>query len=250
MVLTVSWMVVMVIGGTWWVRRDVAAYAHFKTLIQSADRRLFYRRWLIESFAILVTASLVSLWFAGGLSPFRGFPDAFAPANQLLQTGDSDGDHWLPVALGLSAGIVTSVAIQWRRLKKVLERGPDAALIPRNRTEGILALLLSLNAGFCEELFFRLALPLLLLQVTHSLAVSLVGATICFGLAHAHYGLKGMLATMAAGALLAFYYLHHGSLLRVMIAHAVIDVLAFFVRPAVADWLMLRKFPDWAASSG
>lgn len=63
-------------------------------------------------------------------------------------------------------------------------------------------------------------------------------------LAHAHYGSKGVLAAMAADALLTFYYLHHGSLLRVMVAHAVIDVLAFFI-PAIADWIIMRKPPQW-----
>lgn len=50
--------------------------------------------------------------------------------------------------------------------------GPAQALIPQNRREAVLALLLSLKAAFSEEIFFRLALPLLLFRVTGSLTVS------------------------------------------------------------------------------
>ncbi|UYY57738.1 CPBP family intramembrane glutamic endopeptidase [Sphingomonas sp. S2-65] len=249
MVLTLIWIAVMLVGGARWVRRDVAAYARFQTLSDTMERQHFYRRWLVESFVVFVGASVISLWLAHALWPFDGFPSAFAPANRLLNQESQDtGDHWMLMALGLTAGIAVSVAVQWRRLKNVLtpKGSPDAALIPRNRREGMLALLLSLNAGFGEELFFRLALPMLLLQVTDSLAVALAVSVLSFGLAHAHYGWKGVLATTAAGAMLTFYYLHHGSLLRVMIAHAVIDVIAFFVRPAIADWIVSRRAPRWA----
>jgi hypothetical protein len=252
MILILVWLVAMLVGGVWWVRHDVTAYRRFKALQDTADRQRLYARWLVQSFVVLVGGSAICLWLAGGLSPFQGFPEAFAPAHRLFQVQDHGGeDHWWPMAFGLSAGIMLSVAIQWRRLKKMLapQQGPDAALIPRNRREGMLALLLSINAGFSEELFFRLALPLLLLRVTQSLEVAVAISVICFGLAHAHYGWKGVLATMIPGGFLTLYYLSHGSLMRVMIAHALIDVLAFFVRPALADWLALRKAPQWAMSA-
>lgn len=252
MVLTSAWIAVMVVGGTWWVRRDIAAYARFQTQSDTIERQNLYRRWLVESFVVLVGASVVSLWLAHALWPFEGFPSAFAPASRLLQSDEEiSSDRWLPIAIGLFFGIMLSVAIQWWRLKKSLspQAGPDQALIPRNRREALLALLLSLNAGFGEELFFRLALPLLLFQVTGSLAVSFPLSVLAFGLAHAHYGWKGVLATTAGGALLTFYYLHHGSLLRVMIAHAVIDIVAFFIRPAIADWFISRKAPRWAIAA-
>jgi membrane protease YdiL (CAAX protease family) len=252
MVLTSAWIAIMLIGGTWWVRRDVAAYARFQTQSDTTDRQDFYRRWLLESFVVLVGASMVSLWLAHALWPFNGFPPAFAPGSRLLHSdGSISDDQWLPIAIGLFFGIVLSAAMKWRQIKKTLSprAGPDQALIPRNRREAVLALLLSLNAGFGEELFFRLALPLLFLQVTGSLMVSLVVSIFGFGLAHAHYGWKGVLATTAAGTLLTVYYFHHGSLLRVMTAHAVIDISAFFIRPAIADLFVSRKAPRWTVAT-
>ena len=252
MVLTSAWIAVMLVGGTWWVRRDITTYARFQTQSDTTERQNLYRRWLVESFLVFVGASVVSLWLAHALWPFEGFPSAFTPANRLLQSDEEvSSDRSLQIGIGLFVGIGLSLAIQWWRLKKSLSprAGPDQALIPRNRREAILALLLSLNAGFSEELFFRLALPLLLLQVTGSFAVSLVVSALGFGLAHAHYVLKGMLATTAAGALLTVYYLHHGLLMRVMIAHAIIDIIAFFIRPAIGDWMISRKAPRWAVAA-
>lgn len=100
----------------------------------------------------------------------------------------------------------------------------------------------SVNAGFSEELLFRLALPLLLYRMTHSLEAALGIAIVCFGLAHGYQGWKGILGTMLAGALLTLYYLSHGSLVRVMLAHALIDIVALIVRPVLTNWLA-RRFP-------
>jgi hypothetical protein len=63
----------------------------------------------------------------------------------------------------------------------------------------------------------------------HGLARGLVGC-LAAGLRTGARPLRlgGGLATTAAGILLTVYYLRHGSLLRVMIAHAVIDIIASF----------------------
>jgi len=252
LVLALVWIAALLVGGACWVQRDIAAYARFQTHSDTVERQHLYRRWLLESFVVLVGASVVSLWLSHALWPLDGFPSAFAPARRLLQSDQEiSSDQWVPMVIGLAVGIALSLAIQWWRLMKSLspQAGPDQALIPRNRGEAMLVLLLSLNAGFSEELFFRLAFPLLLLHVTGSLMVSLVVSVLGFGLAHAHYGWKGVLATTAAGALLTIYYLHHGSLLRVMIAHAIIDIIAFFIRPAIADYIISRKAPRWAVAT-
>lgn len=248
--VALAWIILMIAGGTWWVRRDIAAFARFGELDDTHARQRVYRSWLVESFVVLSVASVVSLWLAGGLSPFDSFPDGFDRASRLLQSpADGRSEDWPSIALGAAAGIAVSVVIQWRRLKAAMAPSPrlDEALVPRNRREAVLAVLLSVNAGFSEELFFRLALPSLLLHATGSLAFALAASTICFGLAHAHYGWKGVLATMGIGGLLMVYYLHHGSLLRVMVIHIAIDVLALLVRPAIAGWFVHREMPGWAS---
>lgn len=112
--------------------------------------------------------------------------------------------------------------------------GDVDAMIPRNRREMLFALPLCLNAGFSEELFFRLALPLLIANVTGSVGVGLVASAVIFGLIHAYQGWRGVIATTVAGFFLAFVYLKSGSLIHPMVLHALIDVLALIVRPALA----------------
>ena len=91
-----------------------------------------------------------------------------------------------------------------------------------------------------------LPLPLLLLHLTGSLWIAFGVAGVCFGLAHAYQGWKGVLATMMAGGVLTLIYLSHGSLLRVMLIHAAIDIVALLVRPAITEWLARRGRPEMA----
>lgn len=244
MILSLLWVFAMMLLGVWWVRHDMRAYRRFASLHGTASRQRIYWLWIAQSFAILVGASLVSLWLAGGLSPFDSFPQAFAPAHQALAAREQtpSGEALLGMALGMTLSASIVIALQWRRIRKLLSQvpGPADALIPRNRSEAAIALVLSLNAGFSEELFFRLALPLLLFQLTHSLEIAFGLSVVLFGLVHAYQGWKGVAATMAAGAVLSLYYLSHGSLLRVIIVHSTIDVIALLVRPLILNLIARR----------
>lgn len=246
MMIKLMWLAILLGGGTWWVRRDVAAYHAFAMIEDSVQRQHILRRWIGQSFAILVGGSVISLWIAGALWPFDGFPAMFEPLHQQLQPSHrvQSSEGGIGFAVGVAGGLAVLLAVQWRRLRKMLEpvSGPADAMIPRNRREAGLVLLLSLNAGFSEELFFRLALPLFLFALTGSLAFAIAGSVVLFGMAHAYQGWKGIAATMLAGGLLTLVYLSHGSLLRVMVIHALIDVVAFFVRPALTRWLA-RLYP-------
>ncbi|MDT8759507.1 CPBP family intramembrane metalloprotease [Sphingomonas psychrotolerans] len=244
MALKFLWLSVMLVSMALWLRRDVAVYRRFEALTATADRQRVYWRWIAQSFTILVGASLVSLWLVGGWSALTNFPAAFEPAHHALKpkAGDHADGGGTGLAIGMAAGLAVVIAVQWRRLRKLLKpaRMPGEALIPRNRSEAAIAFLLSLNAGFSEELFFRLALPLLLFDMCGSLPIAFGAAGICFGLAHAYQGWKGIAATMAAGGGLTLIYLSHGSLLRVILLHAAIDIVALLVRPAITSWLARR----------
>jgi uncharacterized protein len=241
------WVAAMTAGMIGWVRHDARAYARFKTVTDSAERRGFYWRWTIQSFAVLIGASAVSLWLAGAWqSPFR-FPVAFAPAHAWLTppaaASDGSTDTMVGMAIGMTLGLGAVAFVQYRRWRTMTAPviGDIEPLLPRNRREMLAVLPLSLNAGFSEELFFRLALPLLLHHLTDSLPLALGVSAVAFGLAHAYQGWKGVLATGAVGCLLTAMYLSHGSLLRVMIVHALIDVVALIVRPALSRLLAARR---------
>uniref|UniRef100_UPI0025E23585 hypothetical protein n=1 Tax=uncultured Brevundimonas sp. TaxID=213418 RepID=UPI0025E23585 len=80
------WLTGMLAGMAWWVKRDAEAYRRFQALTLTRDRQRVYWRWIAQSFAVLVGASLISLWLVGGLSPFSPFPSAFDQAHQALRS--------------------------------------------------------------------------------------------------------------------------------------------------------------------
>ena len=71
--------------------------------------------------------------------------------------------------------------------------------MPRNGAETVWTGLLSINAGIGEELFFRLALPLLIVLVTGNVIAAFAVAAIVFGLVHVYQGWVGVLATTFLG---------------------------------------------------
>lgn len=230
------------VGLVAWILHDLRQYAAFKREASSAGRVGFYLRWSWQGFAMLSGASLLLLAAQGRLADVLGLPPEFAdfaPPVDATAPSPDDGEAYVGFVIGATLGVAVLVAVQLLQLRraKALIVGDVEPLIPRNRAEMLASLPLCLNAGFSEELFFRLALPLLVTTVTGSAIAGLVSAGIAFGLVHAYQGYKGVLATTALGALLTWMYLSSGSLLRPMLLHAAIDVVALIVRPSLARWL-------------
>lgn len=100
------------------------------------------------------------------------------------------------------------------------------ALVPRTPMERRWFALVSVTAGFCEELLYRgllLAVVVAIVPGAGDLALVLVSA-VAFGLAHAYQGPTGVVATGVLGAILAYLYVGTGTLLLPMVVHAVIDL--------------------------
>ena len=237
-----------------WIRHDLLQYAAFKRETTSAGRRAFYLRWTWQGFVALTGTALIVLAAIGRLGDIVGLPPEFAALAPSLDadTLQEDADAYAGFVVGACLGIVMFVALQvlrFRRTRAVL-LGDLEPLIPRDRAERLASLPLCLNAGFSEELFFRLALPLLVATVTGSAIAGLVVGCVAFGLAHVYQGYKGVLGTMAMGAVFTWLYLDSGSLLRPMLVHAAIDVVALVVRPMLAAWLSNRRRPSSATSQG
>ncbi|MBI1404648.1 MAG: CPBP family intramembrane metalloprotease [Caulobacter sp.] len=120
-------------------------------------------------------------------------------------------------------------------------------MIPRNRRELLAALPLAINAGVSEELFFRLMLPLVITLVTGSALAGLGLSVVVFGLVHWYQGWKGMLAVTLIGAFLTWLYVSSGSLVKPMVVHVLIDVVALVIRPAISLWLNRDRAASTAA---
>jgi membrane protease YdiL (CAAX protease family) len=226
----------------WWTRADARAYRAFCETEDSALRRAFYWRWTWTSFLGfgLGGAALV-LAFTGSLDALWRMPDAFAalrPATTPPEGVDTGGAGYLTGML-IGAGLALGVAaLLWvrriRRMTTPIVVGDIEPLLPRNAREIAAALPLAINAGIAEELFFRLALPLLATRATGSPLAGFLLAGAAFGLAHWYQGWKGVLVVTAVGGWLSWQYLASGSLLKVMLIHALIDLVALVLRPAIA----------------
>ncbi|MCD2324086.1 CPBP family intramembrane metalloprotease [Sphingomonas sp. IC-56] len=245
--MTTIWLVVVLVGLFVWVRRDQLQYARFKQLEDGPERARWFWRWTAQSFVILAGGAAVTLALLGRWDAVLGIPAEFQAVAAWFQPGEAarqaSDDYMLGIAIGLGVGIAIAVALKLRRMRKLFTPtvGDIEPLMTRNAAEARAALVLSINAGFSEELFFRLALPLLIADVTGSVPFALVASLVIFGLAHAYQGWKGILGTAFVGAWLALVYFKSGSLLRPMAMHAIIDVIALIVRPSIARWFAARQ---------
>lgn len=236
------WLIILSIGLIAWVLNDLRQYRVFKEVADSAVRRRFYLSWAAQNFVLLGCGSLVTALVLGRYLPLLTLPpefEQFAAGLSPPEGVDQSEEGRLGLVIGLVIGLAIAISLQvWRmrRASKALLGDVDA-MIPRNWLERLAVLPLCLSAGFSEELFFRLALPLLLATITGSVMVGFAASTIIFGLIHAYQGWKGMVATTLAGAFFTYVYLRTGSLIRPILLHALLDVVALIVRPVLASWL-------------
>ena len=215
---------------SWMSWRDSLDYAEFKLLTASIDRIRFYRRWTLIPLALFGIGGYGLLLSLGRIDALWDLPAEFtkliAPFEVARQSENSASDSLLGMAIGIALGL-TVPAIIWRnRLKKMRQPviGDIEALLPRNR----------------EEIFYRVALPILALEATGSVVASILISIAAFGLAHWYQGWKGVLATSAVGAFLFWLYLSSGSILKPMVVHVLIDLMGLIIRPAVSHYLANR----------
>lgn len=177
----------------------------------------------------LYISAAISQWVLAGLGLvifFLSSLSAFAVGFRTLA----------PAAALAWAGALVALSVAGIRLGLFLEhRGwwpPEAELvyllIPKTRQEKFLSvLLLAPTAALCEEFLYR---GFLLAQLTHWLrsgAWAWVASSVAFGMAHVYQGWNGIVRASLLGALLAFPVIHTGSLYPSMLAHGLIDGLAF-----------------------
>jgi membrane protease YdiL (CAAX protease family) len=114
-------------------------------------------------------------------------------------------------------GIRRALAVQLR---------PVAALLPRTAAERRVFAFLALTAGICEEVLYRgFGLAALRWAAPGMGNRALIGVTaVAFGMAHLYQGVRGVVLTGLAGAYFAWIAISTGSLVPVMVLHAVLDL--------------------------
>jgi membrane protease YdiL (CAAX protease family) len=223
------------------IRKDRADYRAFKALTETADRQRRFRIWTIKSFFIFGCTSLIALSILGRLSALVTLPRQFHLLSAFFRahgpTPSTTAGFFLGLAFALIAilfaGVLKARGRGKKRPVKIITVGDIAPLLPRNWAEIAHAAIMSLNAGFSEELYFRLLLPLLLATLIGHAIPAFVLATILFGLAHIYQGLIGVIATTVVGLVMVVIYMLTATIWAPIAAHAFMDLLGLVIRPSL-----------------
>lgn len=244
--LQIALLLFVLAAMAWWAYLERRAYQAFRLLEDSAKRRAFYWQWTWIPFVVFGLGGLALLSLTGSFEALWRTPtefDALRPSLKAPETVDTkSADYLIGVLIGAGVAVSGAIFLWARRIHKMttLVVGDIEPLIPRNGAEIASAVPMALNAGVTEEVFFRLALPLLAAQATGSALAGFAIACVAFALMHWYQGWKGMLAVFAVGVWLTWVYLATGSLLKPILAHILIDLVAVVVRPAITLGLRRR----------
>jgi membrane protease YdiL (CAAX protease family) len=176
-----------------------------------------YRRATIVQWALAIAT--ISIW-SRERRPWRTL--GFVPP-----------DGWrLWFGLALMVVIALLVVRQNHRVRRLAPERADQLrsrmgsvemILPRDAREFRWFMGLSCTAGFCEELLYRGFLTWLIAAYAGIVAAVIV-VSLCFGLAHAYQGAKGMLRTGLVAFIMSGIVLASGWLIPAMVIHALVDV--------------------------
>ncbi|QHN04891.1 CPBP family intramembrane metalloprotease [Granulicella sp. WH15] len=139
------------------------------------------------------------------------------------------------LTLALVGGLTQLTPLRHKRNEAVV-----LAMLPHTPLEFVLWLLLSMTAGFCEELIFRGYLLQQFTAWTRRPVLAVILSSAIFGAVHLYEGVGAMLPLMALALLFGFIARQRkGDLRAVMIAHALQDFLVAILALA-QPWLSHR----------
>ncbi|MEH3123609.1 MAG: CPBP family intramembrane metalloprotease [Sphingomonas phyllosphaerae] len=201
-----------------------------------AVRHRWFARLALRSLVHFGGVALLLLALLGRVETIWRLPAELEPARELAVAWVGQ-PGWQPLALGALAGVAIAAVLERRGRRMTL--GDLRAVTPMRRAELGWGVLLAVEAGVTEELFFRLLLPLLIAGASGSALLGFAGATAAFGYAHSYQGWRGVIGTLIAGVLLTLVYLVSGRLWAAMLVHAAIDLNGLVLRPVLAGKVRL-----------
>lgn len=234
--MAVTLLVLLLVALGAWTWADLREYRRFCDARESAVRMAFLRQWTVRSFLGLGCGGVVVLLAMGRSHALWAFPSDFEPVRAVVSVVAArafGSGAAIGMVLGAAIGLIVAIVLARRRPPDVhAAPEPSDVMRPRNAAERRALMVLAANAGICEELFFRLALPLVATAATGSAWTGIVLALLVFGIMHAYQGWLGIAATTAVGALFWAIFLASGSLLPAIVAHVVWNLVAL-LRPTM-----------------
>lgn len=132
---------------------------------------------------------------------------------------------WLDVVIGIAWFFVIRYAALALRTALAITDNRASNLLPRGNAEIAMWIVVSIVAGFCEELVFRGYLQRQLAALTGSAVAGLVLQAIVFGIAHGYQGVKSVIDITALGLLFGLVAQWRRSIVPGAIAHALTDIV-------------------------
>jgi hypothetical protein len=139
----------------------------------------------------------------------------------LLEDVAAAAGFWIAaIAMLAVIGLVLKAA-GWSAPQKTL-----MGIAPQTPVELLLWVMLSMSAGFCEELVFRGYLLRQFASMGAGLWIGVACSSLLFGVSHGYEGAAGMIAITAYGAMFCVLAILRKSLRPGMIAHAWHDIFS------------------------
>lgn len=215
-----------------WPRFRAEATAERVGARTRAYRRIVIGEWGFTLAALAIWRVHSRLWSALFLTTPRGWPAAVGAVIALAGLALVTLQLWSVMRLPSA-----------RRVAARPKLGALGFMLPRTRRELSWFLIVSLTAGFCEELLYRGYLPWFFARWLGRVGAMTL-AVLIFGVSHIYQGRAGVVKASIAGAVMAALVLMCGSLFPAMILHASIDASG-----GIVGYLLLRDYPEAAASA-
>ena len=231
-------LVTLALLGARAVSRERRDYGKFKRMRTTGARQKVYARWLRESFFTFGGLSAAVL-----LATWSYVPEVLDDARQWSPLAWAVDALDTPLGAGIAAGIGILVLVLLGlpilllrgQVDEIPTVGDVGALLPRNRVELRYGFALGTNAGIVEELLFRFALPALLFGIIGDGLAAFLLASVLFGLLHIYQGPVGVLSSTILGLVFCAVYLLSGSILLVIVVHALFDLRSLVLIPMVVN---------------
>ncbi|TRO64515.1 CPBP family intramembrane glutamic endopeptidase [Christiangramia sabulilitoris] len=236
-------------------KRDLRKYNTFKALTGTSERQAMFKKMLLESFLIYGCLGLLALYILGRFSALTQFPDFLMEYSTYLRSFRIHNIEEITLIKILKLALVylipflllattllnlIMVYVQHKKTdEKSTEVSPDAInhLMPRNAAERSWVTLISINAGFSEEIFFRLLLPILFFNIFGSSLISVLLASLWFGLVHAYQGISGIISTLIAGLMLFYIFILTQNIWITILVHIILDLNGLVITPLFNNFL-------------
>ncbi|WP_281885116.1 CPBP family intramembrane glutamic endopeptidase [Paenibacillus sp. YYML68] len=203
-------------------------YETFKQVVQTdSSARMKYYRFVLLMLWGLTAYLMLAAWLTGELPGLLEL--------QLKLELDRTGAVLLGALLiGTVVPVVLALVSKAFRHTMSRQLAGVEPFLPKTQPERLYWVWISLSAGICEELLYRVFLFHYLASLglePFGWSVIIISAVI-FGLGHTYQGVQGVATTALVGAVLGSLYALTGSIWPAMIIHFLMDVriLAFLPR--------------------